>query len=444
MIEIKGKYSLAKVFSDDIDETTYSQIIQVVNHPSFINPVRIMPDTHAGAANSVIGFTMKIGKTIIPNTVGVDIGCGMISTKLETKVSNLNFKDIDINIRKIIPIGNKKGVNKKAIINFEKKFPYEIANKLLWNFTKNFNEEYNTNFTPIEYNYDWFENLCKRIGAKIYYIEQSLGSLGGGNHFIEIGESSADNSIWLTVHTGSRQLGKKIADYHSKKAKENFKFDKKSFNKELKEAKESLKQQGKELQIPKFRAELYRKYLPKEIDFPANMVYLKGEDMYKYFIDMIFAQVFASENRKMIIEQISKKLKINILEQIESIHNYIDFEDFIIRKGAISAYENEKIIIPFNMADGILICQGKSNADWNFSAPHGAGRVLSRRKAKENLSLKEFQKMMKNRNIYTTSVSHSTLDEAPKAYKNANEIEKNIGPTAKILYRLKPLYNLKG
>lgn len=444
MIEIKGKYATAKVFIDEVDETTYSQIIQLVNHPTFTNPVRIMPDTHAGAANSVIGFTMKLGKSIIPNTVGVDIGCGMISAKLNLSHDFSDFQKLDEQIRKVIPVGNHNGTHKRAIINFERQFPFEKATEILWKFTSNFNKTYNTFHTPIEYNYSWFKKMCKRINVNERYIEQSIGTLGGGNHFIELGKSSVDASLWLTVHTGSRNLGKKVADYHSNIAKNNAKFDKKAFEKEFKTKREILKKDGKSEQIQDLRHELLKKYTPEKVSVPISMLPLTGEDMYNYFIDMIFAQTFASENRKLIVSQITKIAKIDIVEQIESVHNYIDFEDFVVRKGAIRAYNDEKMIIPFNMADGILICEGKSNEDWNNSAPHGAGRVLSRRQAKENINIDDYEKIMKQNGVFSTSVGYSTLDEAPQAYKNAEIIEKAISPTAEILFKLKPVYNLKG
>ncbi|MBN2893244.1 MAG: RtcB family protein [Bacteroidales bacterium] len=443
MIELKGKYSEAKIFIDEVDETTYSQIVQIVNHPTFTNPVRVMPDTHAGASNSVIGFTMKLAESIIPNTVGVDIGCGMISAKIHKSVEGFKFEEVDKKIRKVIPIGNTNGIHKSPIISFEKQFKFEKAKDILWKFTKNFNNIYKTSFIPIDYNYNWFQKLCNTIKVDIGYVEQSLGSLGGGNHFIEIGQSSTDSSVWLTVHTGSRNFGKKVADYHTNIAKNLSSFDKKGFEKEFKKIKEQLKKQGKNSEIQNLRTQLRDKYSTQKTDVPVSMLYLKEQNMYDYFVDMIFAQIYASTNRKIIVENIVKILGLKVIESIESVHNYIDFEDFIIRKGAIRAYKGEKMIIPFNMADGILICEGKSNSDWNFSAPHGAGRGLSRTQAKQKLSFDEYKKIMDERNIFTTSVHNSTLDEAPMAYKSAEIIEKAIEPTAKVLFRLKPLYNLK-
>jgi len=444
MLEIKGKYTTAIVYVDEIDEATLEQIHQITNHQAFVNPLRIMPDTHAGASNSVIGFTMELADKIIPNTVGVDIGCGMNSVCLNQNKDFFNFEKIDKKIRQIIPVGNDNSVQKKYLINFERQFWFNKATEKLFAFTSKYNKKFNTKFSAIDYNYFWFIKMCKRVNVSNQYIEHSLGSLGGGNHFIEIGESDADNSIWLTVHSGSRNLGTKVANYHSFIAKSDCGFDKENFDKEFDLVKKELNIQNQKHLISEKRQELSKKYSKSDSKFPVSMSFLSGENMYNYFVDMIFAQVYAEMNRFLMIDLISKSLDLQIIEKIESIHNYIDFDDMIIRKGAISSYKNQKMIIPFNMADGILICEGKSNSDWNFSAPHGAGRLMSRSKAKEEISLQSFQKIMNEKNIYSTSVKLSTLDEAPQAYKSAEIIEKAIEPTADILFKIKPLYNLKG
>ncbi|MEA3452057.1 MAG: RtcB family protein [Bacteroidota bacterium] len=444
MIEIKGKYTLAKIFLNEIDEVSEQQIIQIVNHQAFENPVRIMPDTHAGSANSVIGFTMPLGDKIIPNTVGVDIGCGMISVKIEQLKNDLNFDSVDKKIRQKIAIGNdKQRVYKQAVVDFKDYFPFDKANEQLEKFTKNYNLKFNSKFVAQEYNYRWFGKLCQTIGVSRNYVEQSLGSLGGGNHFIEIGESTKDKSLWLTVHSGSRNLGKKIADFHSKIALDSFAYQSGSFDDEFKNMKQKLIKEGREKEIEKMRKELQKKPKNISLDFPKNMTFLSGQRMYNYFVDMIFAQIFAQTNRQLMIERITRVNKFTYSEKVESVHNYIDFQDFVIRKGAIRSYIDEKMIIPFNMADGILICEGKSNKEWNFSAPHGAGRLMSRRQAKANINFDDFQKKMKAENVFSTSINPKTLDEAPQAYKSAEMIEKAIQPTAKILFKLKPLYNLK-
>ena len=444
MIEVEGKYTKASVFVKKIDETTYSQIIQLVNHPTFVNKVAIMPDTHAGASNSVIGFTMPLAKTIIPNTVGVDIGCGMVSAQLSITADDIDFAKVDRKIRQIVPVGNRNGSHKTAVVNFSKDFPFQQASKVLWEFTRSFSKLMGVNYVPVEYNYEWFEKLCARVDVDISKAQRSVGTLGGGNHFIEIGQSSGDSSLWLTVHSGSRMLGNKIARYHSIKAEQGVVEANKRYKAEFEEKKKQLIKEGKETDIAKLNEVIKQKHLLPYRNMPKKMEFLDDEAMYNYFVDMVFAQVYAQENRRIMINNIAKILKIETLDSIESVHNYIDFDDMIIRKGAIRAYKGERMIIPFNMVDGILICEGKSNANWNYSAPHGAGRVLSRSRAKANLSLSEFKAQMEAKGVFSTSVSTATLDEAPLAYKPAIEIEEAISPTANILFRLKPLYNLKG
>ncbi len=440
-IKIEGKYTTAIVFVDKLDTTTHLQIIQLVNHPAFTNKVRIMPDTHAGASNSVIGFTMPLTDKIIPNTVGVDIGCGMVSTKLDIKPREIDFAEIDRKIRQTVPIGNdKSGIHQSPIIDMTKDFPYEKATNLLNDFTKAYNQKFNQNFMPVEYNFQWFEKLCKRIGISQAIATNSLGTLGGGNHFIEIGKSSEDKSLWLTVHSGSRRLGKMIADYHSRIALDTM-FE--PYKKDIQET-PATKGKKKRKKHKKPSKKEQRELFQKIFGFPMSMAYLEGQQMYDYFVDMVFAQVYASYNRHLMVNGILQATGIKeVSERIESVHNYIDFKDFIIRKGAIRSYEGEKMIIPFNMAEGLLICEGKSNDDWNFSAPHGAGRVMSRTQARLSLKLKDYQKIMQEKGVFSTSVGQDTIDEAPQVYKKPKFIRNAIEPTAKILFNVKPLYNLK-
>jgi RNA-splicing ligase RtcB len=443
MIEVVGKFSTAKIYVNEMDKETYSQIFQLVNHPSFTNNVRIMPDVHAGASNSVIGFTMPLTHSIIPNTVGVDIGCGMISAQLSLKKEAIDFAQMDKKIRQVVPIGNRNGTHKSSPIQFEKDFPFDRASDILWKFTQSFNKHTSSNYTPISYTYEWFEKLCKRVGAEIGYAETSLGTLGGGNHFIELGEASSDQSLWLTVHSGSRKLGGDIAKYHTAIAKRNAGFDKDGFDAEFKKLKAKLRTSGQAQLINEEKFKLREKYSSPAQKVQSNMEYLEGQSMYDYFVDMIFAQVYAEENRKLMLSQMSKILKADLLDTVQSVHNYIDFSDMVIRKGAIRAYVNERMIIPFNMADGILICEGKSNEAWNCSGPHGAGRLMSRTKAKENIDMEDYKVLMKKNNVFSTSISEATLDEAPQAYKSAQMIEEAVEPTANILFKLKPIYNLK-
>ena len=392
MIELKGKYNKnCKIFTDNIDEESYSIIYKILNEKASENvQVRIMPDTHLGKG-IVVGFTMPLTDRVNPFHIGVDIGCGMLTAKLNDDIKNVSLEKIDKTIKQNIPMGQK--THKKS---YNTLFNFKELNELIRNFVINYNKRYNTNFEPFEINNDYIEALCSKIDMDLEKFHNSIGTLGGGNHFIEIG-SSSNNDYYITIHTGSRNLGNQVCRYYAK--------------------------------------------IAKNTDNEYNDDYLEGKEMFDYCIDMVIAQYYAKINRETILKIIKETLNIESEETFSSIHNFIDFEDFIIRKGAIRSYKGEKIIIPFNMRDGILICEGKSNEDWNYSAPHGAGRVLSRMQAKELIDMKEFIDSMKG--IYSSSISKNTLDEAPQAYKNPKEIEILIEPTVKIIDRLKPVLNIK-
>jgi RNA-splicing ligase RtcB len=421
MIEVKGKYTNAYIMIDQVDENCMAQIIQMINHEAFTNIVIIMPDTHSGTG-SVIGFTMQVGERLIPNVVGVDISCGMLSFNIG-KIE-INHKELDDKIREEIPFGIN--VRKVPILNFTRDFQWNYAN-CYWT-------------------YEWFKDLCKRIDIDPFYVQQSVATLGGGNHFIEFGNSVNTGDTWLTVHSGSRNLGKKICEYWQKRAATRKKL---GFG-EPKEAVASIKAFSPKGEWDRRIKDLYKKL---NLIKPAPLDFLEGDDKNLYIEDMKFAQWYASMNRMYIMtsiidlidnKELTSKLfssDSSVLPTIETVHNYIDFKDNIIRKGAIRSYIGERMIIPFNMRDGILICEGKSNPDWNFSAPHGAGRVYSRSKAKSELSLEKFENDMSG--IFSTSVCQGTIDESPDAYKDSKIIEAAIEPTAKILDRIIPIHNMK-
>ncbi len=387
-MEIKGKYNSAKVMIDDIDSTTYSQIQFFVNHPEFKSNIAIMPDTHAGKG-SVIGFTMPVGERICPNIIGVDIGCGMLAINIGSRLKQ-ELQYIDKTIRRMIPLG------------------FNVHND--------------------SGDYSEYKDLSEKVNTNYTRVCNSVGTLGGGNHFIEIGIDDEKN-YWLVVHTGSRNLGKQVCDYWQKKAIEKTEAIRKE------EIKNILK---KTSDVDKQNA---LNELKTRTPFTRELAFLDEDDSKLYLKDMKKAQQYAVLNREEIVKLILKKLEYGSQENIESIHNFINFEDNIIRKGAISSYSDEKMIIPFNMRDGILICKGKSNSDWNYSAPHGAGRVLSRGDAKRKLSIDEFKNQMKD--VYSSSVNINTLDEAPNAYKDSKIIEDAIEPTAEIINRIKPVLNIK-
>ncbi|WP_147625026.1 RtcB family protein [Treponema denticola] len=369
---IEGTYNKASVMIDSIDSKTEKQIKTFLNHKAFEGTnIAIMPDCHAGKG-AVIGFTMNIDKYIIPNIVGVDIGCGILSARLNIK--NPDLAELDNFIKKNIPHG--KGVHRNIKID-NKEFEEEIIEE------------------------------SKKVHMDEDRALKSIGTLGGGNHFIELGKDS-QGRLWLTVHSGSRNLGLQIAVFHQKKAHQ------------LLDEQKLLTPEDKNLE-----------YLFTESD--EGKAYLRAT---------YFAQKYAKENRKKMIELISQFLHAEIEETVESVHNFIG-EDGIIRKGATSAGLNERLIIPFNMRDGFAFCEGKGNNDYNQSAPHGAGRIMSRSKAFNELSLKDFQKEMKSAGIFTTTATKNTLDEAPSAYKNKEIILKYIKPTADVKDFVKPIYNFK-
>lgn len=394
MLEYNGKYGYAKVFIDEIDSETVKQIYSFLNHEAFYSrDIRIMPDTHAGAG-AVIGFTMPVYDKIIPNIVGVDIGCGITAMNIGKDLfdQGLTRKDFDKIIRKKIPFGFN--VRKKEYIELKKNDHFfQEVNKNLSSFVTKYNKKFEKDYKIDEFDWLTFSNLCDKIGISYERAVLSIGTLGGGNHFIEIGKSIENNNIWTTIHSGSRQFGLKVALYHQKKAGE------------------------------------------------GALAYLEEKDVFDYLVDMVIAQTYAMENREQMERVIKEEFVSNdVYYKIISVHNYIDFDDFIIRKGAISSYKNQYMIIPFNMEDGILICVGKSNPDWNFSAPHGAGRIGSRKWAKKNLNNIEAAKRMREKGIYTSVLPK---DELKGAYKDPKIIEKAIEPTAKIIDRIKPILNMK-
>lgn len=404
MIEIKGKYTTAKVFTDTIDETAIQQI-ETLCHQSFTRDakIRIMPDAHAGTG-CVIGFTADLKDKVIPNIVGVDIGCGMLTVEL----GNMDFslEDLDYVIRQYIPSGFH--VHDSRIIRFD-----ELK-----------------------------DLYCYRELKDTKRLERSLGTLGGGNHFIEIDQDNNQNK-YLVIHTGSRNLGKQVADHYQKIAIELREGKDVLFQKQQQIINE-YKVQGRKQEIQNAIKELHHSFQSKELDIPKELCFLTGEYREKYLHDMAICQKYATLNRKMIASIILKHLFNQSLEDFhffETIHNYIDHDYNIIRKGAVSARKDEILLIPINMRDGSLICKGKGNLDWNNSAPHGAGRLYSRNEAKKVFSLEDFQKQMEG--IYSTSINKGTLDECPMAYKSMDDIVQNIHETVDILKVIKPIYNFK-
>ena len=404
MKEIKGMYSSAKIFTDIIDEKAVEQIQTLCNQEFTKDAkIRIMPDAHAGVG-CVIGFTANLGELVIPNIVGVDIGRGMLTVDL--KDSQIDLEKLDQIIRKYIPSGTS--VHSGRIMRFDK----------------------------------LQELYCYRELKDSKRIERSIGTLGGGNHFIEV-DVDENNHSYLVIHTGSRNLGKQVAQYY-----QNLAYDLMAGKDDLLLKQEQLivdyKKQGRKDELQEAIKELRKNFIAKEVQLPKELCYLSGKYRDQYLHDMAICQEYATLNRQMIAKIILKQLLDRSLEEFdyfETIHNYIDHDENIMRKGAVSAKLNEKILIPINMRDGSLICLGKGNEEWNQSAPHGAGRLYSRQKAKELFSLNEFEDQMQG--IYSTSINQHTLDECPMAYKSMDDIVNNIGETATIIQVIKPIYNFK-
>lgn len=396
MIELQGKYAIAKVFTDVIDNESISQVINLLNQPYIEgSKVRMMPDIHAGAG-CTIGTTMTIKDKICPNLVGVDIGCGMETIRIKERF--IEPQKLDKVIRMGIPSG------------------FEIR-KNLHRYSKNI---------------DLNELYCaKSINLDRAY--SSIGTLGGGNHFIEANKDE-NGKIYIVVHSGSRHLGLEIANWYQEAAYKELTTHKKS---EIDQLIDEMKAAGKQSEIQSVLKNTKPKYSP----IPKPLAYVEGELFDRYLHDMHIAQQFANLNRKAMMDTIVKEMSLHVEEQFTTIHNYIDVDNMILRKGAVSSQAGERLLIPINMRDGSLVCTGKGNEDWNFSAPHGAGRLMSRSEAKQTFTVSEFKKQMDG--IFTTSVSRSTLDECPMAYKSIDDIVNNIEPTVTIDSIIKPIYNFK-
>ena len=571
MIELKGKHNTAKVFTDNIDSATIGQVTALLNQESILDSkIRIMPDTHAGAG-CVIGTTMTLKDKVIPNLVGVDIGCFTGDTLVWTGRGYKQIKELakrkdyfaidsfDMEEKKfVVSSGIAKLTRRNAKLvkvtygaDFCKKISvrctpdhkflvstnpdvyYDNAQtKLIWVEAKDLENgmrlvaEDNSVFVkevksldnmedvycltvPKEHNFTIdggvivhncgmlaiklqeksinlpeLDSVIKKYvpcGGNVHtepkvmksYIDvkhlncygkknanirdilayQSVGTLGSGNHFIEVDKDSY-GYLWLVIHTGSRHLGLEVCNYYQNLGYERIKAkavgilaDDEFAAKKRKDLIADLKQHGQHRLIPekleKFNNLVKEAKEKAHVNIPFELAYVEGDDFKDYIYDMNLVQKHASGNRAEIARVILKYAKLHEAERFETIHNYIDVENMILRKGSVSAQNGEKLIIPINMRDGSLICIGKGNEDWNYSAPHGAGRLMSRSEAKETFTVSEFKKTMDEAHIYTTSVNRSTLDECPMTYKPMQEIIDNIEPTVDIIDIIKPIYNFK-
>jgi RNA-splicing ligase RtcB len=457
MFEIQGRYSKAIIFAkqENVEQECISQIYTMLNHPAFTEPVRIMPDCHTGKG-SVIGFTMPLTEMVIPNVVGVDIGCGMLGIQIQ-KPKGMDLAALDKQIRDRIPFGFEVHYHTTGTYALEDghKFYTEAQSSLdqLW---IRLREKFGTSTPkPPRINHTWFQALCAKIGQDFQRALNGIGTLGGGNHFIEIGISSTNEDLlWVIVHSGSRQLGKNVCEYHQRLAAAMQKQSTEgNYQQQIEQIKKTTSPKDTQRKIQELRAQLG---ITSGIS-QKGLEPLMGKAMYDYLYDMAFAQCYATHNRAAIMQDVlsnivpkpavqnrlrprllaTERVSRSILEQVETVHNYISPKDLIIRKGAVAAYR-EKVIIPFNMKDGTWICTGWAEKSWNFSAPHGAGRAMSRTKAKQILKQEDAEKAMNG--IYTSAIP---LDEAPEAYKNPEEIQQAIIPTVGLVEQIKPIMNMK-
>lgn len=390
-----------KVFTKNIEQEALNQINTLVKQPAFSEcKVRIMPDVHAGKG-CVIGFTANLGDKVIPNIVGVDIGCGMLTVKLQNM--DVDLQKLDEVIRKYIPSGRE--VHEGRQVKF-----------------------------------DTLKELrCYRELKDTKRLERSIGTLGGGNHFIEV-DMDNEGYKYLIIHSGSRNLGKQVADGYQKLAIELMEGKDKLYEMQEKLIAE-YKSTGRRKETQSAIKELNKKYNPNPLNIPKELCYLTGKYRDDYLHDMKICQEYAELNRNTMADIIINEMKLSEQERFQTVHNYIEHESNVVRKGAISAKKDEKLLIPINMRDGCILGIGKGNDDWNQSAPHGAGRIMSRTKAKEIVNIEEYRKSMEG--IYTTSINEKTIDEAPIVYKPIDEIIENIKDTVDILKILKPIYNFK-
>ena len=399
MIEITGKFNTAKCFATTIEEDAKDQIKTVCDTEEFANSkIRIMPDVHAGKG-CTIGTTMTVTDKIVPSMVGVDIGCGMFTVSLGN--IDVDFKKLD-EAAHFIPSG--RNVWEGRIEKF-----------------------------------DLTQLHCYRELKDSRRDQRSLGTLGGGNHFIEVDVDENGNK-YLVIHSGRRNLGRQVATFYQNLAVE-LNSGKEEYFKQRNELVRTYKEQGRRTEIKDALIELKNNFHTKEPTLPPDLCYLYGSFMEEYLHDVNICQQFAERSREKMAEIILDRCGWTAKETFSTIHNYIDINEMILRKGAVSAKAGEKVLIPINMRDGSLICIGKGNEDWNCSAPHGAGRLMSRTSAFERLTMEEYKATMAG--IYSTCITPETLDEAPMAYKSMDEIVENISPTADIICRIKPIYNFK-
>jgi RNA-splicing ligase RtcB len=475
-VELDGEYTTARVMVDDerlVDEALLEQVSELVDHPAFTEPVVLQADAHYGAG-APVGFTMPLPDRVVPNVVGVDVGCGMACANLG---SELPFSDAkrERRVRETVPMGRSTHDYDDAP-HLVDDFPFERATERFRAFDAAYRERFGRPVDPPTFDFDgydsaYFRSLCDRVlaghRAGMGHVIQSAGTLGGGNHFLEFARGRESDDHWLVVHSGSRYLGKAVAEFWQQKATDHRNADAtraavpKAYTEYLKFDPETVSNADLFAWVTGGMGESHVRKNAVRADFEGDRIeevfdaltglrpndratdldFLDGRETHGYYIDMLFAQQYARWNRDLMIDAVCDALGVETVERFQSVHNYVDFRDLTVRKGATPAREGERLVVPFDMARGSVIARGKGNPEYHHTAPHGAGRAMSRREAHETLSMAAFEAEMEG--VYSESVVEDVLDEAPAAYKPADAIERALEPTAEVVERLVPVHNLK-
>ena len=483
VLELTGEHTTARVMVDDeslVESGCLEQIETLIDHPAFTEPVRIMPDTHWGAG-APIGFTMPLGDRVVPNIVGVDVGCGMAATNLGPELP-LEDEERERRVREAVPMGRSVHDYDDAV-HLVEEFPFERANRVFERFDDAYAERFGQRIDPLEFDFDgydgdYFEALCDRVLADqrqgMGYVIRSAGTLGGGNHFVEFGRGRESGDYWLVIHSGSRYLGKSVAEYWQSTATdrrtigdirdqlpeeyvEYLKFDPDTVESRDLYAWVTGGMGESFIRKERLRSDLDGSEIEEAFDAlgqvqdaihggddedrNTDLDWLEGREAHGYLVDMLFAQQYARWNRELMSDAVCDALGVDPVERFQSIHNYIDFRDLTVRKGATPAREDQRLLVPFNMAEGSILARGRGNDEYHQTAPHGAGRVMSRRQAHSEVDMDEFAAAMDG--VYSESVVEGVRDEAPMAYKDAETIRSAIEPTAEVVERIDAVHNLK-
>ncbi|QCC52240.1 RNA-splicing ligase RtcB [Halapricum salinum] len=477
-VELSGTYTTATIMVEDeslLEESAIEQIQSVIDHPAFTEPVVVMPDTHWGAG-APIGFTMALPDRVVPNIVGVDVGCGMAATNLGDSLS-LSHEERERRVREAIPMGRSVHDYDDAP-HLVEQFPFERATQVFEQFDAAYRERFGESIDPLEFDFSgydeaYFKSLCNRVLSRkrqgISHVIKSAGTLGGGNHFVEFAQARDSGEYWLVIHSGSRYLGLAVAEYWQERATDlrnadairdavpddletYLKFDPEAVSDsdlwawitggkgESHIDREAVLAdfEGKEIERVFDRLNAIE---PDPEERNTDLDFLDGREAHGYYVDMLFAQQYARWNRALMSDAVCEALGVEPVDRFQSVHNYIDFRDLTIRKGATPAREGQRLVVPFNMAEGSVLAHGTGNDDWNQTAPHGAGRTMSRREASARGSVEELAEQMDG--VYSESIVESVLDEAPIAYKDAGAIASELEATAEIVEWLDPVHNLK-